>query len=210
MAITPETRKPTEIPAPELVDTEGHRVTSTANRAAHETREAGAQAGQAVQHSAEVVGLLASRAIEQGQEGVRLGLRTVAEAQRPVAERSYEQSQQAVEILAGVSEAYRQAAERTANDLQALAVSWTHFLRGMQQWQHAYFDMAQRALQRFGTRPRELLRAGSPVEAAQIQRDLYIESVNSTITSGSTLLQLAGQIIQETVRPLQERARLQG
>ncbi|MBV8867971.1 MAG: hypothetical protein JOY65_00935, partial [Acetobacteraceae bacterium] len=55
-----------------------------------------------------------------------------------------------------------------------------------------------------------LLRAGSPVEAAQIQRDLYVEMVNSAIASGSTLLQLAGQIAQDTARPLQDRARLHG
>ncbi len=210
MAVTPETRKPSEIPAPGLVDAEGHRVAATANRAANETREAGEQGGQAAQHSAEVVGLLASRAIEQGREGVRLGFRTVAEAQRPVAERGYAQGQQAIETAAQVSDAYRQAAERTADDLQAFAVSWTHLIRGVQQWQHAYFDMAQRAFRRFGTRPQELLRASSPVEAAQIQRDLYVEAVNGAITSSSTLLQLAGQIAQDTVRPLQERARLHG
>ena len=210
MAITNETRKPIDTPASGLVDAGGQKVSATASRAAHEAREAGEQGGQAAQHSAEVVGLLASRAIEQGREGMRLGLRTVAEAQRPVAERGIAQGQQAIETAAGVSEAYRQAAERTAEDVQALAVSWTHFVRGAQQWQHAYFDMAQRAFHRFGTRPRELLRANSPVEAAQIQRDLYVEMVNSAIASGSTLLQLAGQIAQDTVRPLQERARLHG
>jgi hypothetical protein len=94
--------------------------------------------------------------------------------------------------------------------VQALAVSWTHLVRGAQQWQHAYFDMAQRALQRFGSRPQELLRAGSPAEAAQVQRDLYVETVNNAIASSSTLLQLAGQIAQDTARPLQERARLHG
>jgi hypothetical protein len=203
MAVTPEIRKPAETPAPGLVDAEGQRMAATADRAASETRQAGEQGGQAAQHSAEVVGLLASRAIEQGREGVRQGFRTVAE-------RGYAQGQQAIETAARVSEAYRQAAERTAEDVQALAVSYTHFLRGVQQWQHAYFDMAQRALQRFGTRPQELLRASSPVEAAQIQRDLYVEAVNGAITSSSTLLQLAGQIAQDTVRPLQERARLHG
>jgi len=210
MAVTPEIRKAAETPAPGLVDAEGQRMAGAANRAADATREAGEQGGQAAQRSAEVVGLLASRAIEQGREGVRLGLRTVAEAQRPVAERGYEEGQQAIETAAGVSEAYRQAAERTAEDVQALAVSCTHFVRGAQQWQHAYFDMAQRALQRFGSRPQALLRAGSPVEAAQVQRDLYVEMVNSAVASGSTLLQLAGQVAQDTARPLQERARLHG
>ena len=210
MAITPEIRKPAETPAPGLVDAEGQRMAGAANRAADATREAGEQGGQAAQRSAEVVGLLASRAIEQGREGVRQGFRTVAEAQRPVAERGYAQGQQAIETAARVSEAYRQAAERTAEDAQALAVSYTHLLRGAQQWQHAYFDMAQQAFHRFGGRPQALLRANSPVEAAQIQRDLYVEAVNSAITSGSTLLQLAGQIAQDTARPLQERARLHG
>jgi hypothetical protein len=210
MAITPEIRKPAETPASGLVDTEGQRMAATANRAASETRQAEEQGGQAAQHSAEVVGLLASRALEQGREGVRQGLRTVAEAQRPVAERGYAQGQQAIETAARVSEAYRQAAERAAEDLQALAVSWTQLVRGAQQWQHAYFDMAQRALQRLGGRPQELLRAGSPVEAAQVQRDLYVETVNNAIASSSTLLQLAGQIAQDTARPLQERARLHG
>ena len=49
-----------------------------------------------------------------------------------------------------------------------------------------------------------------PISGQSLQRDLYVEMVNSAITSGSTLLQLAGQVAQDTARPLQERARLHG
>jgi hypothetical protein len=206
MAITPETKTP----APSLVDAGGQRVAASATRATDEAQAAGAQAGQAARHSAEVVGLAASQALEQGQESVRRGFRAVAEAQRPLAEQGYVQGRQAIELTARITEAYREAAERTAADLQALTTAWTEFVRGAQQWQHAYFDLARRNLQRFGDKPQALLRASSPVELAQAQRDLYVDAVTSAITSGTTLLQLAGQIAQETARPLQERARLQG
>ena len=51
---------------------------------------------------------------------------------------------------------------------------------------------------------------GSSAEAgvadAALTRDLYVDFVNHTAKASATLLQLAGQIAQDAVRPLQERA----
>ena len=52
----------------------------------------------------------------------------------------------------------------------------------------------------------DIAKSDSPVRLAEVQRDLYVDLVNGTLRSTTNLLQLAGQIVQELVRPLQERA----
>jgi hypothetical protein len=44
------------------------------------------------------------------------------------------------------------------------------------------------------------------VELATVQRDLYVDLVKRAFEANTTLLQLTGQIAQEAVRPLRERA----
>ena len=40
---------------------------------------------------------------------------------------------------------------------------------------------------------------------AEVQRDLYIDFVSHTVQASTRLLELTGQIVQDSVRPLQER-----
>jgi len=48
------------------------------------------------------------------------------------------------------------------------------------------------------------------VQFAEVQRDLYVDLVSTTLTASTTLLQLTGQIAQDAVRPLQERRQRAG
>ena len=41
---------------------------------------------------------------------------------------------------------------------------------------------------------------------AEVQRDLYLDALNHALESGTTLLQLAAQMTQQPLRPLQARA----
>jgi hypothetical protein len=52
----------------------------------------------------------------------------------------------------------------------------------------------------------DVTKSNSPVQLAEVQRDLHVDLVNGTLRSTTNLLHLAGQIVQESVRPLQERA----
>jgi hypothetical protein len=134
-------------------------------------------------------------------------LRAIAGAQGPLADAGFDQSQRTLEVTTRVTDVYRDAAERAANDLDALIGSWTSLGRGLQRWQHAYFDQLQQFMGSIARRRQELLRSNSPVEFATVQRDLYVDLVKRTLEANATLLQLTGQIAQEAVRPLQERAR---
>jgi hypothetical protein len=55
-----------------------------------------------------------------------------------------------------------------------------------------------------------VLQVNSPVKLAEIQHDIYIDVVNNLFMGSTTLLQIAGQIAQDAVRPLQERVRAHG
>jgi hypothetical protein len=80
--------------------------------------------------------------------------------------------------------------------VQALFDSWTSLGRGLQRWHQAYFDHLQQGLQSIVRKREALVRSNSPVAFAEVQRDLYIELVSTTLRASTTLLQLTGQIAQ--------------
>jgi len=73
--------------------------------------------------------------------------------------------------------------------------------------QHATFDLAQRSAERASAKLPRLFTCTSPVALAQLQREIYLDTMDGLFVSGTTLLQLWGQVAQDAVRPLQERAR---
>jgi Phasin protein len=101
---------------------------------------------------------------------------------------------------------YREAAERAAGDVHALFDSCTSLGRGLQHWQHAYFDYLQQWLESVARKRKDLVQTNSPVQFAEVQRDLYVDLVNHTLKASTALLQLAGQIAQDAVRPLHDRS----
>jgi hypothetical protein len=170
-------------------------VKSTTDTAADATR-------RTAQTAAETTG----RAAEQAREATISGLRALAGVQGPLTDAGLEQSRRAFETSSRMTEVYRQAAERAAGDVQALLNSWMSLGRGLQEWQQAYFDALRRNVESFARKREDLSRSSSPIQFAEIQRDLYVDLVSNTLKASTTLLQLSGQIAQEAVRPLQERA----
>ncbi len=150
---------------------------------------------------------LTRRVIEQSRAAMQLGLSTFAHAQAPMAESSYSQSRKAIEAAAKISDCYREAAEQTTNDVQVLNACALQLFRGGQQMQHAWFDAMQRSLDQMGHKPQMLFNARSPLEAAQLQRDIYGDFVSSFVRSATTMLQLMAETSQEALRPLQQRGR---
>ena len=133
-------------------------------------------------------------------------LRAIASAQAPLADASLEQSRRALEISSRVTDVYRQTAERAAADVHALVDSWMSFGRGFQRWQQAYFDALREAVESVAGKRQAFAQSVSPVEFAELQRDLYLELVSNTVRASTTLLQVSGQIAQDSVRPLQQQA----
>jgi Phasin protein len=127
--------------------------------------------------------------------------------QVPLADAGLEQGRRVIEATAQVTDVYRDAAERSADDVQALVSSFQTFGRGLQQWQHAYLDLLNQSAERMARKRSELMNARSPVQVAEVQRDLYLDAVNGLFTANTRLLQLGVQIAQDAMRPLQGRAR---
>jgi hypothetical protein len=195
-------------------DSVGGRLRAVAGQNAQDARNIGERTAEAAARTADTVADvtrdMTQRVADQGREAVRLGLRAVAGAQAPLADVSYDRSRRLVETTARVTDIYHDAAQRTADDVQALVGSFTSLGRGLQQYQHAYLDVLNRSLESVSRKQQDLFRANSPVELAEVQRDIYLDAVNNMLTGSTMLLQIAGQIAQEAVKPLQERARAHG
>jgi Phasin protein len=150
----------------------------------------------------------ASRDTAERRHGIPAwGPRGLADTPLPGTEAGLEQSRRMADATIRVSTIYREAFDRSSEDMRAMMAAFGQFGSGMQQWQHAYFDMTQHWMKRCGEKRGELLRARNPVELAEAQRDLYLDAVSTMFTANTSLLQLAGRIVQDAVRPLQERAR---
>ena len=160
----------------------------------------------ATRRTADAAAETAQRATDQGREAIVSGLRAVANAQGPLADAGFEQSRRALEITSRVTDVYRQAAERAADDVHALFDSWMSLGRGLQQWQQAYADALRQSLESVADKRQDLLQSDSPVHFAEAQRDLYVDLVRNTVQASTRLLELAGQIVQDSARPLQQRA----
>jgi hypothetical protein len=182
-------------------------VSPTASARARELAEEGAKASEQV---AEAAVQAARTATEQSQENLNAGVQLLLQAQAPLAEVGYEQGRRFAAASARIADLYREAAERSADDTHALVAAFSSLGRGLQQWQHACFDLMSRSLERAAGRREALFRCRSAVELAEAQRDLYLDGIDTLFTSSVTLLELSSRIAQDAVRPLQERTRIAG
>lgn len=192
----------------------GGRLRAVAGENVQDARNVGERTAEAAARTtdavAEVTRDMTRRVADQGQEAVRLGIRAVAGAHAPLADVSYDQSRHLVETTARVTDIYHDAAQRTADDVHALVGSFSSLGRGLQQYQQAYLGVISRSMENVARKRQDLFRVNSAVEFAEIQRDIYLDTMNSLLTGSTTLLQIMGQIAQDAVRPLQERARAHG
>ena len=144
--------------------------------------------------------------VEQAQDMMTWALR-VPKMSAPIADAGLEQCRRAVEATAQISAVYREAGERSAEDLQAMFACFGQFGQGLQRWQHACLDLTHHWIKSYGDKRGELLGVRSPMALAEAQRDIYLDAVGNMFAASTSLLQLAGKIVEDAVRPLQERAR---
>lgn len=158
--------------------------------------------------AAEVIRDMTKRIADKSHQAVRLSLNAVAGAQVPLVDAGYEQSRRMVEAAARMTDIGHDGAQRTAEDLQAMIGSYYSLGRGMQRYQHAYLDLLSRSMDSVARKRQEMSKVHSTVDFAEIQRDIYLDSVNSMFAGCMTLLQIAAQISQDAMLPLQERSTL--
>ena len=182
------------------------RTEQLGHRVAEGTREVGSAVTDATVRTADAAAEMGQRAAEQGRNVMLLGLRSAAGMNGRFADVSYSRSHHLLGATARALDIYREAGEHTAENVQALITSSISLGRGIQQIQHAYFDLLDRAMQRAKRKPQDLLRAKTLEELAEGQRDLYVDAVNYALEASTTLLQLTARVTQDAMRPLQGRA----
>jgi hypothetical protein len=184
------------------------RAEDVFNRTADEARNIGSSVADTMARSADAAVDITQRVAEQGRDVVWLGVRTAAGVNGRFADVNYGRSHRVLESTARALETYRAAGESTAENVQALFATYLQVGRGLQQMQHAYLEILDRSLERATHKPQDLLRTKSIEEFAEVQRDLYLDAVNHAIEASSTLLQIAGRVAEEAVRPLQNRMQI--
>src|SRR4051812_12613060 len=98
---------------------------------ARQTAERVADAAKrSVDATADATRRTAELAANQGREATIAGLRAAAGIQGPLADAGFEQSRRALEATSGMTEVYRQGAERASDDVRALFESWMSLGRG--------------------------------------------------------------------------------
>lgn len=207
MAAVSEPKRAIESDRAQQASQEADRAQASAGQSTQRLREAGEGAAFAAARATDAIAETARSTTEQGQQVLETGIRLMAGAHAPFVDAGYQQSRRVIESSAHITNAYREATERSAEDAQALLAAYSNIGRGLQHWQHACFDLLAQSMERGTQKRRALSQCNSMVELAQLQRDVYLDMIDGWFTSSTTLLQLAGQIAHDAVRPLQDRAR---
>jgi hypothetical protein len=172
---------------------------------ADRAKDAARTVNDVVAETADAATVASSKVAEQGREVIMMAARTAAGVSSRVADISYGRSHTILNSTVQALDIYRDASERSAERVHALFSSYLTLGRGLQQMQHAWLEIVDRSLENASHKPQDVLRARNLVELAEVQRDLYLSTINHAVESGSRLLELAGRTAQEAVRPLQSQ-----
>jgi Phasin protein len=186
----------------EGVEAGERRIGETAGAA----RKAAADGVEAAQRqTGEAIGATRKMAAE-GHDLAHAGLSAAAEIQGQVVEMGHDQSRRGIRHAARMTDIYCGATADTADNVQALMVAFYNVGRGVQQMQHAWFDLLNRSIDNAARHPHDLLRCRSPVELAETQRDLYRDGVAYMVDATTTMLHLIGETAERAGRSLEGRA----
>jgi hypothetical protein len=210
MAVAPEPRKPAGfIETNQIENHPESKPRAILDSTGQTIREVGSKTTESIAPQPEFSTETVKRISQQSQEAAASGFRAIMGVQVPLADVGLEQGRRMIDATAQVTDVYREAAERSADDVQALVSSMQTFGRGLQQWQRAFLDLMNQSAERISRKRGDLMSARSPVQVAEVHRDLYLDAVQGLFAANTTLLQLGVQIAQDTMRPLQDRARVQ-
>jgi hypothetical protein len=179
------------------------QTASFVDAAADRARQAGQTMTETAAETAAHATNTSARAVASSRDAMLLGMRTAAGVSGKVADISFDRGHHILSNTAQAMDIYTDAAERSAERVQALVTSAMVWTRGIQKMQHAWLEMIDHSMERASHRPQDLLRCKNLVELAEVQRELYTDAVNHVFESSSKLLDLASRAAQDAVRPLQ-------
>lgn len=171
--------------------------------AADKVRDVARAMASSAAETAEAVTDVSSKVATQGREVMMQGVRTAADVSGRIADISFGRGHHLLASTAQAMDVYSDAAERSAGNVQALFTSYATLGRGIQQMQHAWLEMLDQTIENAAHKPQDLLRCRNIVELAEVQRDLYLDTIHHVFGASSRLLEMAGRTAQDAVRPLQ-------
>jgi hypothetical protein len=170
---------------------------------AEHARHAAHTMTDSVAETADAATTISSKVAEQGREAMMMAARTAAGVGGRVADIGFGRGHRLLNSTATAMDIYRDASERSAERVHALFTSYMTLGRGLQQLQQAWLEMVDQSLEHAAHKPQDLLRCKNLIELAEVQRDLYLDTISYAVESGSRLLELASRAAQEAARPLQ-------
>jgi hypothetical protein len=182
-----------------------HETEKAAHNGADHAKEAAASVSDTVVETAGAATAISSRVAEQSRDVLLTAARAAAGVSGRVADINYGRSHDMLNSAVHALDVYRDASERSAERVHALFSSYLTLGRGLQQISHAWLEIVDHSLQKASQKPQDLLRAKTLVEFAEVQRGLYLDTINHAVESGSRLLELAGRAAQDAARPLQNQ-----
>lgn len=154
--------------------------------------------------AADMIRDLTRRAAEHGAEMVRFGVQAVAAAQVPLVAAEILPGRQIFDTSSKMMAVYSDAVHSTAEDAVAIVRSFYDVLYGIQKYRQDSLDAAARSYQAMSDKRRAIVDIKSPVALAEMQRDIYVESVSSMCSAWSDMLTFTAQIAQAGMRPLKD------
>ncbi|HLN23777.1 MAG TPA: phasin family protein [Patescibacteria group bacterium] len=134
-----------------------------------------------------------SRAVQAGEASARM------------ADRGLRQAEQAQALMVQPTEIYRELAQHSQADFDAMLQTGTRVARGLQEMSLEVSQFTQQSL-RLGMRlANEMMECRSVEDMMAVQRDFMKESLDSFLTESTRLLTLSSRLANDAVAPVAEK-----
>lgn len=174
-----------------------------------DVREASKSFQTATDEGVEAVGnvaQVATRATEDmartSRETLTAGVAGMADAYEKLADEGREGSRQISASTARVSKIYGEAIADSAPDLQALTTAYVNLGQSFVQMQQTYFSGVHEAIERLTHRQRDMSRARSLIELAELQKGMYTDGLRFMRKSMTGFLHNAVKVTRDIAAPL--------
>ena len=115
-------------------------------------------------------------------------------------------AKEAVDRMAHTTDRSADAAAARAHDMAiALKTSYGVFADGIQELQHAYWNILQQSFDVAANAPAELMRCRNMTEVAEIQREVMHKCLDGLVDANRALMTVSNRVTESATKPLREQ-----
>jgi phage FluMu protein gp41 len=152
--------------------------------------------------AAEGMAEVARRAMDQGQDFIRLAIEAVTQTQTPIAERSLAETMRLTDGFSRIANLYFQFAEDTIARFSSLALSYGQTSQALGQWPSLAAKMTDDAMKRLADAPQELAHCQTPSDFVRWQTQTLRSTVENLIAAHLATWRFAGELAENATKPL--------